>query len=125
MSQPSTPTPFAPLLSCEITTETVVATDGHEEHPESMRPRVFLTVVQNDSRGDIFYARHYEVLATGYVIPWQTLPEGKFDYLHFSVPTLKAFRLAHASNPSTAFWNGTLRRVYESVGPSIPTLEMK
>ena len=107
-------------------TTTLASRDGHEEHPESMHPRVFFSVVQSEpANGTTFYVRHYELLRTGYAIPWRTLPEGKFDYLHFILPTMKALRLSHADAPSAAFWSGTMHHISEPVGPSIPTLEMK
>jgi hypothetical protein len=98
--------------------------EGHEEHPESMRPRVYLTVVHEDGE-HVDYVRHYEVLQTGWVIQRNSLPEGQFDYLHFMAPNLKHFRLAKAEHPVTAYWAGTTTPVSASVGLSIPTLELR
>jgi hypothetical protein len=103
---------------------TLAANDQHEEHPESMRPRVFYSVVQDEGgHGTVFYVRHYEMLQTGYAIPWKTLPEGKFDFLHFIVKSQSQVRLSHADAPSPAYWSGTTVPINGPVGPSIPTLE--
>jgi hypothetical protein len=102
----------------------IVPQDGHEEHPESMRPRVFLTVVHEEGE-HVDYVRHYEVLQTGWVLQWNSLPEGKFDFIHLVAPNLKCFRFSKAENPTTAYWAGTIFPISSSVGPSIPTLELR
>jgi hypothetical protein len=103
----------------------VLTDDEHEEHPEAYHPRVFFTVAQTDSTGSVFYARHYELLTTGYALKWQTLPVGKFAFMHFIIKNLHQMRMVKADEKVTSYWAGSARLVSESVGPSIPSLEMK
>lgn len=115
-----------PFVQAEVTTETVFTAkcDYFPDHPESYSPRVFFSTVQEQD-GHVTHVRHYELLKTGYVLMWKTLPEGKFDFMYFTIQNLHCMSMRHADRPTNAYWAGTTVPAAEQVGPSIPTLELR
>lgn len=62
------------MINAQAEIKTVLTSQGKfEEHPESMRPRVFVKV---DNGTDIVW---YELLQDGFAIPWPKAPNG-FDF---------------------------------------------
>lgn len=116
----------APMFSYDVNdvkTVVVIAnqTNDHPAHPESLSPRVFYTVrelARSFTRlGAVIKVRHYEILQTGYAIPWKTLPK-TFEYLHFTLDSEHCVNLVRegAAKFEGQYWAGTDKTIFEEVG---------
>lgn len=63
-----------------------------QEHPEALRPRVFVTVMKRQGVEVASYCiTHYEILQDGQAIQWPGLPKENcgFDFWYFIVSDIK------------------------------------